>query len=80
MGGMYGPGDWQTWGACEGHTSDPRTVDDDETPVLASDAAVDLAGRADRAWQRGDMAAAADLYRDAAQQMEYAASLCVVLS
>lgn len=48
-------------------------ADDDTDPVLASDAAMELAGRADRAWQSGQKAAAADLYRSAAQMLLNAA-------
>lgn len=51
---------------------------DENDPVNASDAAMELAGRADRAFQAGDRAAAADLYRSAAELLLSAAEVCEV--
>ena len=66
------------FGRYTGEFMDPRTPEptpeyDDTDPVIASDMAMELAGRADRAWQSGDRAAAADLYREAAQMLLAAA-------
>ncbi len=55
--------------------AEPANDDDDTDPVRASDAAMELAGRADRAWLAGNKAAAADLYRDAARMLVAAAEL-----
>jgi hypothetical protein len=56
--------------------AEPETADADDTdPVAASDAAMEMAGRADRAWQSGDKAAAADLYRSAAAMLVSAAEV-----
>lgn len=68
------------FGRYTGHPMDPRTPeptqeDDDTDPVIASDMAMELAGRADRAFQAGDRAAAADLYRSAAQMLVNAADV-----
>lgn len=66
------------FGRYTAHPMDPRTPepeDDDTDPVTASDAAMEIAGRADRAWQSGQKAAAADLYRSAAQMLLNAAEV-----
>ena len=52
---------------------------EDEDPVRASDAAMEVAGRADRAFQAGNRAAAADLYRTAAQMLVTAAEVAEAL-
>lgn len=70
------------FGRYTAHPMDPRTPepeDDDTDPVTASDAAMEIAGRADRAWRSGDRAAAADLYRDAARMLVAAADVCEAL-
>lgn len=69
------------FGPYRGHPMDPRTPEpeDDTDPVRASDMAMELAGRADRAWQSGDRAAAADLYRSAAQMLQSAADVAGAL-
>lgn len=54
-------------------------ADDDTDPVTASDAAMAIAGRADRAWRSGQKAAAADLYRSAAQMLMNAAEVAGTL-
>ena len=48
---------------------------EDEDPVRASDAAMEVAGRADRAFRAGNRDAAADLYRTAAQMLMSAAEV-----
>jgi hypothetical protein len=59
--------------------AEPEIADADDTdPVAASDAAMELAGRADRAFQMGQRAVAADLYREAAQMLQSAADVCEV--
>jgi hypothetical protein len=59
--------------------AEPEQDDADDTdPVQASDAAMELAGRADRAFQAGARAAAADLYRSAAELLLSAAEVCEV--
>lgn len=56
--------------------AEPANDDADEAdPVQASDEAMALAGRADRAYQAGDRRAAADLYRSAAQLLISAAEV-----
>ena len=43
--------------------AEPEIADADDTdPVAASDLAMEIAGRADRAYQAGDRAAAADIH------------------
>lgn len=69
------------FGRYTAHSMDPRTPepeDDDTDPVRASDMAMELAGRADRAFQSGDRRAAADLYRSAAAMLQSAADVCEV--
>jgi len=57
--------------------AEPEVEDADERdPVHASDVAMEIAGRADRAYQAGDRAAAADLYRSAAALLVAAAEVC----
>ncbi len=59
--------------------AEPEQDDEDDTdPVHASDMAMELAGRADRAFQMGQRAVAADLYRSAAQMLQTAAEVCEV--
>lgn len=59
--------------------AEPEQADADDTdPVHASDMAMELAGRADRAFQMGQRAVAADLYRSAAQMLLSAAEVCEV--
>ena len=59
--------------------AEPEVEDVDDTdPVAASDLAMELAGRADRAYQMGQRAVAADLYRSAAAMLQMAAELCEV--
>lgn len=68
------------YGSYTGSPLDPRTTEDDDTdPVCASDAAMEVAGRADRAFQAGNRAAAADLYRTAAQMLVVAAEVAEAL-
>jgi hypothetical protein len=57
--------------------AEPEIADADDTdPVHVSDAAMELAGRADRAFQMGQRAVAADLYRSAAAMLMSAAEVC----
>jgi hypothetical protein len=56
--------------------AEPANDDAEDTdPVQASDEAMALAGRADRAYQAGDRRAAADLYRSAAEMLISAAEV-----
>ena len=69
------PSAWS--GLCSELRAEVEAEDDD--PVCASDAAMEVAGRADRAFQAGNRAAAADLYRTAAQMLVTAAEVAEAL-
>jgi hypothetical protein len=57
--------------------AEPEVADaSEDNPVDVSDMAMELAGRADRAYQMGDKRAAADLYRSAAKMLMNAAEVC----
>jgi hypothetical protein len=59
--------------------AEPEVEDaSEDNPVDVSDMAMELAGRADRAFKMGQRAIAADLYRSAAAMLQTAAELCEV--